>query len=133
MGDAWIWSGNKSNRYAATPARVAAGRTVTMDAVIPAGATITGLVRNAAGTVVNADLRAYNAVTGDFAGPTTGTYFGQPYQLRGLAAQPVRIEYLLPNSGNPSCWYDGTTDPKQARPFRVTAGATMTLDLTGCG
>jgi hypothetical protein len=133
MGDAWIWSGNKSNRYAATPAHVTAGRTATMNAVIPAGAVITGQVQNAAGTVVDADVSAYNAMTGDFAGPTSGAYFGQPYQLRRLAAQPVRIEYALPSAGYMSCWYNGTTDPRQARPVRVPAGATLSLDLTGCG
>ena len=133
MGDAWIWSGNKPNRYFATPVRVTAGRTATMNAVVPTGAVITGQVRNAAGTVVDADVRAYNAVTGDFAAPTTGAYFGQPYQLRRLTTQLVRIEYSLPGAGYMSCWYNGTTDPKQARPVPVTAGATISLDLTGCG
>lgn len=133
MGDSWIWSGNKPNRYAATPARVVAGRTTTMNAIVPAGATITGQVRNAAGTVVDADVSVYNAVTGDFAAPTSGAYFGEPFLLHRLTAQSVRIQYTLPEAGYTICWYNGTTDPKQARPVRVPAGVTMSLDLTGCG
>jgi hypothetical protein len=135
MGDTWLWSGNKSNRLAATKVQVRAGQTAAMDAVIPPGATITGTVFDSAGVTQNASVRAYNVVTGDFAAPSSGSFFGQPYHLVRIAPQPVRIEYWV-NSSNgtlTTCWYNGTTDPARARVVPVAAGATINLDLTGCG
>ena len=133
MGDSWIWSGNKPHRHAATKVPVNTGRTSTMNAVVPAGAVITGQVRDTAGEVVNADVRAYSAVTGDYAGSPSGAYFGQPFQLRRLVPQQVRVEYMVVSGEYPICWYNGTTNPALASPVQVTAGATIPLDLTGCG
>lgn len=135
MGDTWLWSGNMPNRYAATKVQVVAGQAATRDATVPVGTVVTGVVRNAAGAQASANVEVYNAFTGDFAGPTTGSGTSTPYRLKALAPQQqVHIKYLVWSTNNLTCYYNGTTDRARATALTVQPNTpTVSLDLTGCG
>lgn len=131
FGLAWQWSGDVADRFSARMVRVRAGGTTTLDARMYPGGTVSGAVVDGAGSPVFASVNAYNARTGDFAADSTTSApsEGQPFVVRGLATQQVKIEYSVTGS----CWYLNKGSFAAATRLPVAAGADVgPLTLVDC-
>ncbi|MCO1579883.1 hypothetical protein M8C13_29435 [Crossiella sp. SN42] len=116
---AWQWSGEAPDRLAATPVRVTAGAATTLDARLKPAAKVTGKVIGNTIPFRYVSVNAYNARTGDAAGPDGRVTLNGQYFLSGLASQEIKIGFYATRHQD---WY-----PK---PVHVTAGLTLYgLDL----
>lgn len=117
---AWQWSGDKPDRFAATPVHVTAGTTTTLDAQLKLAGKVTGQVYGA--TIPNyfVSVNAVNAVTGDSAGPDGLVKSTGEYVLSGLDTQDIKISFIATH--HDADWYP--------EPVPVIAGQTRSgLDL----
>lgn len=126
---AWEWSGGAADRRSAVPVKVTSGQSVTANAALRNGGTLTGRTLNKDGTVYSGfvDLWSYNTRTGDVAGPAAFDN-GGTYTLRGLAGQHVKIKLWA--SGRGFRWHKDAATFEEADPVRVTRGRERTLDIT---
>jgi hypothetical protein len=113
----WRWSGNAEHRLAATPAIVRVGEDVTADASLQPSAKITGTVTG----LGSVSVRAFNAVTGDWAGPHDS---GSQYTLGGLGTQQVKIRFRDFSSGQ-EVWYRDAASARDAQVIQVRSGETI--------
>ncbi|MDI5975933.1 carboxypeptidase regulatory-like domain-containing protein [Amycolatopsis magusensis] len=90
---AWQWSGAKADRFAATPVRVTAGATTTLDARLEPAGKVTGRIHGATGPPYFLSVNAYNAATGDAAGPDGLVKSTAEYELSGFDTQQIRISF----------------------------------------
>lgn len=117
---AWSWSGDKPDRFAASPVRVTAGAPATLDARLKPAGTVTGKVVGATVPYQYVSVNAVNARTGDWAGPDRFVSATGEYSQSGLNTQDIRITFSATN-GDP-VWYP--------RPVHVVAGQVVSgLDL----
>lgn len=124
---AWHWSGNVPDRTRASKVKITAGQTATADTKFNAPTKVTGRLLNQDGTAANdADIYAFNARTGDLAGPVA-RYWYSPYELEGLTTEQIKIYYQT--RGRPDGWYENKRDFRTATPVAVREGETRTIDL----
>ncbi|WP_163506737.1 hypothetical protein [Fodinicola acaciae] len=126
------WSGGAADRLAATPVQVTSGKTVTADAKMAAGGSVTGRVLDTAGQPTFGYVEAYNARSGDLLLSTstppdrTGTY-----AIAGLATQDLKIVSNV--EGSALCWYQRASDFDTATVVHSTAGQAVDgIDLARC-
>ncbi|MBN6039100.1 carboxypeptidase-like regulatory domain-containing protein [Amycolatopsis sp. 195334CR] len=116
---AWQWSGAKADRFAATPVRVTAGATAPLDARLEPAGKVTGRIHGATLPAYFLSVNAYNAATGDPAGPDGRVESTFDYELSGLDTQQIRISFVATQHVD---WYP--------EPVSVVAGQTRAgLDL----
>jgi 5-hydroxyisourate hydrolase-like protein (transthyretin family) len=117
---AWQWSGDKPDRFAATPVHVTAGTTTTLDAQLKPAGRVTGQVFGATVPWYYVSVNSVNAVTGDWAGPDGLVKSTGEYELSGLDTQDVKITFAA--TRNAPDWYP--------EPVPVVAGQTRSgVDL----
>lgn len=117
---AWQWSGDKPDRFAATPVRVTAGANTTLDARLKPAGKVTGQVHGATIPAYYISVNAINAVTGDWAGPDGLVKANSEYVLSGLDTQDIKISFYATH--HEADWYPG--------PVSVIAGQTRSgVDL----
>lgn len=132
FGRAWQWSGDVVDRFSARMVPVTAGATTTLDTRMVTGGTISGSVVDRSGSPVFASVDVFNARTGDFAAASTTSQptEGEPFVVKGLATQQVKLEYQATGD----CWYRNKTSFAAATRLAVTAGANVgPLTLVDCG
>jgi hypothetical protein len=95
-GHAWVWSGNAPNRAGATPVRIVAGQTKTLDVIAPATAAISGRVTGPADACLPCTtIYAVDATTGDYAGATPAVLSDGTFTVKGLNTQDVWLYYSV--------------------------------------
>lgn len=93
---AWAWSGDAPNRATATPVRVVAGQTTTLDVALAATGTISGTVTVPAGQCLTCvTIQAVDASTGDFAGVSPWIRAGGTFTMTGLNSQDIQLYYSV--------------------------------------
>ncbi|RQX17628.1 hypothetical protein DDE19_10720 [Micromonospora ureilytica] len=91
---AWTWSGDAPNRASATPVRVIAGQSTTLDVSLVATGTISGTVTVPAGQCVTCvTIQAVDASTGDYAGVNPRVRADGTFTMTGLNSQEIRLYY----------------------------------------
>lgn len=124
------WSGDKPDRFAATPVQVRPNDTVTANAALDPAGIISGRTLNQQGTPEFGYVTTYNARTGDILDWTSSppNETGE-YAINGLATQDVKIQYYV----EVDCWHRDAADFASATPVPVTAGQTTGgVDLGPC-
>jgi hypothetical protein len=117
---AWQWSGDKADRFAATPVHVTAGTTTTLDARLKPSGKVTGKMSGITIPWYYTSVNAINSVTGDWAGPDGLVKSTGEYELSGLDTQDVKISFVA--TRNDPDWYP--------EPVPVVAGRTRSgVDL----
>ncbi|MGN9910645.1 carboxypeptidase regulatory-like domain-containing protein [Phytohabitans sp. LJ34] len=93
---AWAWSGNAANRTSATPVRVVAGETTTLDVALPFTGTVSGTVTVPAGTCLRCvGITAADPTTGDWAGIQPSVRADGTFTMKGFNTQEVRLFYSV--------------------------------------
>ena len=127
-GQASQWSGGVADRGRARAVRVTADATVTFDAALVAGVTVSGTVRAGNGTPAGAGfLSFYNAGGGDPIGLTQVQTDGT-YRVPLLGSQDVKAQYVPFDAQSTQPVWIGGADFAHARKFAV-GRRDQTLDL----
>ncbi|RSM86004.1 hypothetical protein DMH04_15125 [Kibdelosporangium aridum] len=116
----WLWSGNGTNRHEATPVRVNAGASVTLDVQLPPTGVVTGKIIDSPVPLQYVKVLALNAQTGDWAAPYANINVTTAvYTMKGLNNQLLKVGY------------SAMTEPFwHPQPVRVFAGMTTgNIDL----
>ncbi|WP_345069311.1 carboxypeptidase regulatory-like domain-containing protein [Leifsonia kafniensis] len=119
------WWSNAISSDNATYFTLAAGASTTKDASLAKGSTISGTVKNAAGTGI-AGVSVYaSSKTSDAYGSATTSSSGT-YSMTGLAAGSYTLSFTA--SGYVSEWWSNVTSYDKRTFFAVAAGASLTRD-----
>lgn len=103
----WRWSGNADNRLQAGKIKVASGQTATADVRLRPARSVSGQVSVAGVDFSVVDVFAYDAESGDYAGPSV---VGTPgYTLGNLGAGAVKLYYEDSGTGAHGWFRDATS------------------------
>jgi hypothetical protein len=120
---AWRWSGNQPDRLSADKVRVQAGRDVRADERLPGSGSVTGLGTVDGSEFEFVEVTAFNARSGDYAGPGVTAF--PDYTLQNLAAANVKIHFVhVP--GAEQAWYLDAASFNAATPVTIRAGQATT-------
>lgn len=112
----WRWSGNAEHRLAATPVTVVEGGDVAMDALLQPTGKITG---SATGNDM-VSIVAFNAISGDWAGPRVTD---SQFTLAGLGTQQVKVKFTEHGSQK-EVWFRDAASARDAQVVQVRSGET---------
>ncbi|HEV7758455.1 MAG TPA: carboxypeptidase-like regulatory domain-containing protein, partial [Acidimicrobiales bacterium] len=121
------WSGNQSDRAAATPITVASGESAGSAFTLVAPNTIGGTVSDSEGPVAAVAVQAYNATTGVFT-KSAKTDEAGTYAIKGLPAGPYKLVFRDSSGDHPVTWFGGGEVIGSATPVTMTNGAVLTVD-----